>query len=433
MKYIYLAKKYTLVVGDRFELFYRGIIRLFNPYKYYILVKAPIGNPYPRYYTCTPSLKNKGIHKLTIQLIDDEHNIIDEATTILEVIEPKKPSRKLNILCIGDSLTVNGVWPKEGYRRVCCEGGNPQGLNYGDILNFLGTCTVEEGPKVIGYEGYGGWTWKSYVSNDHIGLSSSVWIYVNHDKDEKDQHSIWESNGHLWILETIEQGRLKFKRGPNNISMVSNLGDKLTHVSNAIHQQEIVIDKYEFEKVNPFWSNRKNEIDFLEYIQKNNFALPDLVYILLTWNGLYLPYNHDFRHHLEPARQMIRQIHTCFPNAKIRLLGIQICSVNGGIASNYGASGPYSDTFGTISSAFFYNEQLEALCYEEEFIDYVSYVDTKAQFDSEYNMPSTLVNVNARCDIKETIGTNGVHPTMNGYLQIGDVFYRVLISDIKDI
>ena len=36
MKYIYLPEKYHLVVGDKFELFYRGIIKMFNPYQYYI-------------------------------------------------------------------------------------------------------------------------------------------------------------------------------------------------------------------------------------------------------------------------------------------------------------------------------------------------------------------------------------------------------------
>ena len=56
----------------------------------------------------------------------------------------------------------------------------------------------------------------------------------------------------------------------------------------------------------------------------------------------------------------------------------------------------------------------------------------KAQFDVEYNMPSTMIKVNSRCDITEKVGSNGVHPTMSGYLQIGDVFYRALVSDMKN-
>ena len=37
-KLIFIAKSYDLVVGDRFELFYSGIIKSMNPYKYYIKI-----------------------------------------------------------------------------------------------------------------------------------------------------------------------------------------------------------------------------------------------------------------------------------------------------------------------------------------------------------------------------------------------------------
>ncbi len=433
MKYIYLAEKYHLVVGDRFELFYRGIIKLFNPYQYYIRVRCSKGNPFPRYYTYTPKENEIGEYELTVELLDNDNNIIEMGQTKLIVENPKKPSKKLNILCIGDSLTVNGVWPKEAYRRICLNEGEPTGLGFGDILNFIGTCKVDESGKEIGYEGYGGWTWRSYTTNEHISFSSSVWINTKHNKTEADQHTMWESNGKIWILETIEENRLKFKRGPNNFSMVSNLGDKITHVENAVHTEDVIIESYEFEKGNPFFSKNKNDIDFVEYCEENKFEKPDLIYILLTWNGLYIPFNHDFEHHLEPARKILRHIHEVFPNALVTLLGIQICSVNGGIASNYGASGPYSDTFGSISTAFHYDEELEKLTKQDEFKEYVSYVDTKAMFDSEYNMPTADIQVNARNSITEKIGNNGVHPTMNGYLQIGDIFYRKLIHDIKKL
>ena len=54
MKYIFLANEYDLVVDDTFELFYRGVICLNNPYEYYILIRCEKGHPYPRYYTFTP-------------------------------------------------------------------------------------------------------------------------------------------------------------------------------------------------------------------------------------------------------------------------------------------------------------------------------------------------------------------------------------------
>ena len=433
MKYIYLAEKYHLVVGDRFELFYRGIIKLHNPYQYYIRVRCQKGNPFPRYYTYTPKENEVGEYELSVELLDNDNNLIEIAYTKLIVENAVKPSKKLNILCFGDSLTVNGVWPKEACRRICFEGGEPVGNGFGDVLNFIGTCKTMLDEKEIGYEGYGGWTWRSYCTNEHISFSSSVWVKTNHDKTEADQHTIWESNGKQWILETIEEGRLKFKRGTNNFSMVSNLGDKFTHAENAVHTSDVIFESFEFEKGNPFYSKKKEDINILDYLEENNFEKPDLIYILLTWNGLYIPFNHNFNHHLDYAKKILRHIKDVLPNVKVTLLGIQICSVNGGIASNYGASGPYSDTFGSISTAFHYNEQLEQLIKLDEFKDYVSYVDTKAMFDSEYNMPSTDIPVNARSKITEKIGNNGVHPTMDGYLQIGDVFYRKLIHDIKKL
>ena len=89
MKYIYLAKQYNLVVGDKFELFYRGVIRLHNPYQYYILVSCPKGNPYPRYFTYTPKENEVGSYSLKIQLIDNDNNVIDEGETTLIVEKGK--------------------------------------------------------------------------------------------------------------------------------------------------------------------------------------------------------------------------------------------------------------------------------------------------------------------------------------------------------
>ena len=53
-------------------------------------------------------------------------------------------------------------------------------------------------------------------------------------------------------------------------------------------------------------------------------------------------------------------------------------------------------------------------------------------YNTPHNMPTMEVQVNRRNETKELIGSNGVHPTMNGYLQIGDVFYRALVADMKN-
>lgn len=433
MKFIQLAKEYDLVVGDRFELFYRGVICLNNPYEYQILVRCDKGNPLPRYYTFTPKPTDVGEYELTISLIDNNLAEIDKAKTILKVNMPEESNKKLNVLCFGDSITFNGVWPAEGYRRYSCTGGEPDGNGFKNTLNMLGTCKKEVNDETIGYEGYGSWTWRSYSTNDNVSMNSPVWITVDkHNFDENDQHSVWKNNNMLWVLESILPNKLKFKRGERNNTPSPKILEKFEHVEGGFHHDDIEVKGYEFELSNPFWNKEKNDVDIKAYINKLGEDSLDLVYVMLTWNGIYVPYNTNFNHHLDYAKFILKKIHDDFPNAHITIMGIQVCSVNGGIALNYGANGPYSDTFGEISSCFNYNKQLEELALSDEFKEYCRYVDTKAMFDSEYNMPAVEMPVNARSKKTEFVGTNGVHPSMDGYLQLGDVFYRALVRDIND-
>ena len=49
-------------------------------------------------------------------------------------------------------------------------------------------------------------------------------------------------------------------------------------------------------------------------------------------------------------------------------------------------------------------------------------------------MPYAEVSVNPRLpNVKERRGTNGLHPTTDGYYQIGDAFYRALTKVIPTI
>lgn len=428
-KLLFLPKHYDLVIGDAFELFYRGIIRSMNPYKYYIYVTSPKGRPYPRYYTYTPVDGDEGDYPLTVQLYDDFGNLIEKATTTLHVHKPVKPKRKINILCFGDSLTFNGVWPYEGYRRFTKDDGTPKGLGFKDTLNLVGTMKKEE----IGYEGYGGWQWRHFVNNEAVSTTSSVWVEVdNHNLDENDQHSVWKSNKLKWVLESIEDKKLKFKRGEGNYSCLPTIGEKFENVSGGQHLDDIIVKKYYFEKGNPFYDEDVQGPNFKKYCYDNGFEGLDYVYILLTWNGQFQPYNHDFFHYEPFITTILKRVKQDYPNVKVRLIGIQSPSINGGIAANYGASGPYSDVFGEVSTAYNYNEYLETLCEREEFKSYCKYIDMKSQFDIEYNMPTMALKVNARNDTVEYVGSNGVHPTMSGYLQIGDVFYRALVADMKN-
>lgn len=427
-KLISLAKKYDLVVGDRFELFYRGIIKSLNPYKYYIYVHCVKGNAYPRYYTFTPKDSDVGDYELEITIYDDFHEAIDSSTTTLHIVKPERPNRELNILCFGDSLTCNGVWPYEAYRRFSKEGGEPLGLGFNDSLNFVGKMKKEE----VGFEGFGGWKWREFCTNDCIGISSSVWVKANHNFTENDQESIWQTNDKKWILETIEKDRLKFKRGPGNFGCSPNIGEYFYNVEGGYNKDKVKVLSYEYEDVSPFYDDDSQGPDFKKYCEKLGYPDLDYVYILLSWNGQYIPFNEDFSMHEPYIKMILDNIHKSYPKCKVGLIGIQSPSINGGITANYGCNGAYHDTLGEIVTAYNYDEYLEKLSFSDSYKDYVRYIDMKAQFDVENNVPTIEAKVNNRNDKKEIIGTNGVHPTLNGYLQIGDAFYRALVSDICD-
>ena len=179
----------------------------------------------------------------------------------------------------------------------------------------------------------------------------------------------------------------------------------------------------------PFYDETLADISFKSYCEKNGFEDIDLVYILLTWNGQGTPYKTDYNvneGHFIYAQKLIDKIHEEYPNAQIRCLGIQMPSQNGGMGANYGATGSYSDAYGILVSAMNYNKCLEEFCKLDKYSSFVKYVDVAGQFDTDYNMPSKDKPVNNRSETTEVVGTNGVHPTINGYYQIADAVFRSL-------
>ena len=181
----------------------------------------------------------------------------------------------------------------------------------------------------------------------------------------------------------------------------------------------------------PFYNATSKTIDFKNHAARYNNQGADLIAILMSWNGSGVTADFDFseaiNRNLNDAATIIRQAHSDFPNAKIICLGLQISCLNGGTGMWYGATGGLSDMYGTAFYAFDYSKALEEMVTNEEFGEYCFYIDTKGQFDTEYNTHKTEVSVNDRNNTdKEVIGTNGVHPTTAGYYQIGDAFYRGL-------
>lgn len=160
---VFLPDRYELVVGDTFQLFYRGVVQAVNPYNYHIRITCSKGSAYPRYFEWTPTAEDVGSCTLTLQIYDNNHNLLGEDKTTLVVKEAAAPSRNINVLCVGDSLTAGGYWPTEMYRRLAQTGGTPEGNGLANI-SFVGRKEQTVGGAAVGFEGTGGWTWQTYLS-----------------------------------------------------------------------------------------------------------------------------------------------------------------------------------------------------------------------------------------------------------------------------
>ena len=406
---------YDLVVGDTFQLFYKGLINAPNPECYDVLAECTQGSAFERYFEITPT--SAGTVSLTLTLYGINHNVLDTKTISLNVsAKATSPGSQKNILCVGDSLTQGGAWVEELHRRLTGSGGSPAGDGLTNI-NFIGT--VER--NGVKYEGYGGWTFAKYNA-ESVDITSK-YITATHDKTEaQDQHSIYQAgNGSRWRLETIEAGSIKIDWIFGDAASFPVSGT-LTWVSGGVNHSNIDYTDAVNAPGNPFWDEDENKVDFGKYAQDQGVSSIDYVYVLLGWNNAASSENG----YKQAAQTFIDNVQADFPNAKIVLMGLQI-PARDGLGFNYGANGVYSKYWNLMQFVF----NLDT--WYQDLVDANSNVYTfnlSGQFDTEYNMPTTTKQVNTRNTEAVTMQSNGVHPANTGYMQIADAAYRDITAKL---
>ena len=188
-------------------------------------------------------------------------------------------------------------------------------------------------------------------------------------------------------------------------------------------------------KASPFKSTTAStKISFKDYCTKNGYSGIDECYILLTWNGIGgRMRTFSFEDSIgSNAKLLVDQLHSDYPSCKITILGIPCPSVNAGLGAYYTLNQSYADNYAQFVTAQNYNDFLEEWCSDSNYSSFMRYVDVKGQFDSEYNMPTEGKKVNTENTTTEQVGNAmGMHPTVNGYNQIGDAFFRALMTPWK--
>ena len=173
-------------------------------------------------------------------------------------------------------------------------------------------------------------------------------------------------------------------------------------------------------------------LDFEQYRVDNALAVPEVVYILLTWNGM-----NTNRTELEwnvwddDVYTFIDALKVDFPSVEVKLVSPNFPSQNGGLGYVDGAYlEGYSNTLISNNNALKQAKIYEAISLKASYSTWIEHVQSALQIDSLYNFAYTDKNVNSRnSSITEKIGTNDVHPTTEGYYQIADALYRNFINN----
>lgn len=429
----YVAPRVTMpdtlhaVVGDTLEVFRASAIEApmpgLTPPSAQLCAK---GAALTRKWTYTPVAGDVAgsPYPLTTVIYDAAGGVMVTKTTNVVVKAPTSPATLRRVMCIGDSLTVGGEWPKELRRRLVGSGGTPAGSGLSNVA-MLGQTPIAGASAPEGYFGNGGWTMATWIGAE---TRVAYWVTATHDLDASDQKAIYRDGANkTWWVETIDATRIKIMADDGATTLAT--AGTLTWVSGGTHTAAITYTGAAVTPSSPFYSGGTFSIKAWCDASAGG-AYPDVILLLLGWNGLGagttgLPAEHATA--IGHTRTFLDTVKAEFPTARVRLLGLQPPSPYGGLGVNYGAAAPWGDWWQVRRRAAGYSQALQDLANEAAYSSMTAYISVAAQFDAEYGYPEAAVPVNTRTTVTERRQDNGIHPASNGYLQIADAAYRAVV------
>lgn len=145
------------VPGVTTSLYYDNVVLTEHPEHYRFSVRCDIGTSEGRRWAVNPTEAQVGDHPMEITVSDAQGKVIEKGTTVFRVAPRNAGSGKeLKLLIVGDSLTHNTAYPNE-LARLLSELDNPK-------WSMLGTHKPASAKPGVAHEGYGGWTWNSFLT-----------------------------------------------------------------------------------------------------------------------------------------------------------------------------------------------------------------------------------------------------------------------------
>lgn len=428
---IVIPSEITAVVGDTLQIYYDSIVKSTEPVKVEFI--GTKGKALERYFEYTPTVNDIGSSSLVINvrkynnLASSYSTIVATKTiTIKTIAVPIPPSTEKHVLCVGDSTIVGGAYVKEIARRICGTGGTPTGNNLSNI-KFTGRLNKTVDDIVVGYEGFSGWSWNSYIS----GAAKAIRFYVNGVTSLNFEAVYQDANGCQYNIAEVNvtdgSGDIRCLYVMGSASTTPPTSGTLTRISGS-GDATIAYTNIEVEQFAPFVND--GQVTFTPYV--NEYCGGSVDYVLFSLGtNVIINSNAEFStikaNMLSQMDTLISKLHEQYPTAVVLLCTLQKGSMNGGFGANFGTA--YN------ASSEFYNHKVYEL--NQAYIEfastrsYVKLVDVSGEFDTIYDFPHTMKNVNVRNSTeKEMIDTNFGHPSNVGYMQMADAMYRALCREL---
>ena len=292
-------------------------------------------------------------------------------------------------------------------------------------ITFCGKMEATLNSTTTKYFGRGGWAWGAFqaaattkyrVTVEGVSSVAVGATYTNNSKTfTVDEVNLTDGGGTLLLSGSGAPS------ASGTLTRASGSGDAT-----------IAFSAYTTESDNPLWDTANSKFSFVPYVEEYGSGDIDVLYVLLSWNGqsAWKQYSaEDTTGQIANAKTFISKLHSEYPNAEVKVLGLQMPSINDGLGQNYGCDQAYSQRFGLYVCAWNYNKALQDLCNSEDYADYCEFVDIATQFDSENNFPGGNSKANKRNTSTYYAQTNGVHPSNPGYFQIADVVWRNFVKN----
>lgn len=415
---VVLPQKIFAVVGDTLQVFFKQCVQAVEPLRYNILVACSKGRQYHRYFEYTPVAGDIGETAFDLYVKDDLGQIVGHGSCrLVTVAVPSSPVTTKKILCVGDSLTANGVWVAEAYRRLTGSGGTPAGNELTNI-SFVGSMGTGDAK----YLGNSGWSWKSYCTDSVVAFRFTVGPGVSVNIG-----AIYSNNSYNYTVVEVSDNGTILCTTPRSTNTPQASGI-LTKVSGG-GDMNISYSAYSTEPGNPFWDGTK--LSFVPYVNTYCGGSIDEVFVLLGGNGL-VNWKNDFSDYIGYMEDFADTLHAEYPSAKLVLMGMQFPSMEL-MMPGYGASGIlYADTYGILASIARLRDVYKEFASRNEYSGFVSAIDIGCQFDGDYNYWEEEKAVNTRkTNITEPYDYNTLHPDNDGYKQYADAVYRKLAYDLQ--